>query len=94
MAGTKNHDYHILPTDPWPFIGSMSALTMTSGGVLAMHSMAGGKFVFMDKDDKPLQIANQDFEDLKKHPGVLVNLTGELKGDTITVTKVELAPAK
>ncbi len=55
---------------------------------------AGGKFVFIDKDDKPLQIANQDFEDLKKHPGVLVNLTGELKGDTITVTKIELAPAK
>ena len=55
---------------------------------------AGGKFVFVDKDDKSLQIANQDFEDLKKHPGVRVNLTGELKGDTITVTKIELAPAK
>ena len=55
---------------------------------------AGGKFVFVDKDEKPLQIANQDFEDLKNHPGVLVNLTGELKGDTITVTKIELAPAK
>jgi flagellar basal body rod protein FlgC len=55
---------------------------------------AGGKFVFVDKDDKPLQIANQDFEDLKKHPGVPVTLTGELKGDTITVTKIELAPTK
>ena len=43
---------------------------------------------------KLLQIANQDFEDLKKHPGVLVTLTGELKGDTITVTKIELAPTK
>ena len=55
---------------------------------------AGGKFVFVDKDEKSLQIANQDFEDLKKHPGVLVTLTGELKGDTITVTKIELAPTK
>ena len=55
---------------------------------------AGGKFVFVDKDDKSLQIANQDFEDLKKHPGVLVNLTGELKGDSIMVTKIELAPTK
>jgi hypothetical protein len=55
---------------------------------------AGGKFVFVDKDDKPLQIANQDFEDLKKYPGVPVTLTGELKGDTITVTKIELLPAK
>ena len=49
---------------------------------------------FVDKDDKPLQIANQDFEDLKKHPGVLVTLTGELKGDTITITKIEPAPTK
>jgi hypothetical protein len=48
----------------------------------------------VDKDEKVLQIANQDFEDLKKHPGVLVNLTGEMKGDSITVTKVEPASAK
>jgi hypothetical protein len=53
----------------------------------------GGKFVFME-GEKPLQIANQDFADLKKHPGVKVVLTGELKGDTITVSKVELAPAQ
>src|SRR6185369_10344367 len=45
MAGTKNHDYHILPTDPWPMVGAFSALTMTSGGVLTMHGMAGGKYV-------------------------------------------------
>ena len=37
MAGTKNHDYHILPTDPWPLIGSLSALTFTSGMVMNMH---------------------------------------------------------
>src|SRR4051794_32846722 len=55
---------------------------------------SGGKFVFVDKDDKLMQIANQDFEDLKKHPGVPVTLTGELKGDTITITKIELASAK
>jgi cytochrome c oxidase subunit 3 len=43
MAGTKNHDYHILPPDIWPFVGAFSALTMTSGGVFAMHGMPGGK---------------------------------------------------
>lgn len=42
MAGAKNHDYHILPPDIWPFMGAMSALVMTSGGVLFMHAMAGG----------------------------------------------------
>ncbi|MET0374701.1 MAG: cytochrome c oxidase subunit 3, partial [Rhizorhabdus sp.] len=47
MAGAKNHDYHILPADPWPLIGSMSAVTMTSGGVLFMHDMAFGKYVLL-----------------------------------------------
>jgi cytochrome c oxidase subunit 3 len=38
MAGAKNHDYHILPPDLWPFIGAFSALTFTSGMVLFMHA--------------------------------------------------------
>ncbi|MDF8332528.1 cytochrome c oxidase subunit 3 [Novosphingobium cyanobacteriorum] len=46
MAGAKNHDYHILPPDVWPLVGAMSALTMTSGGVLYMHKLAGGHAVF------------------------------------------------
>ncbi len=45
MAGTKNHDYHILPTDPWPLIGSISALTFTSGMVLFMHDLAHAHLV-------------------------------------------------
>jgi cytochrome c oxidase subunit III len=47
MAGTKNHDYHILQPDPWPLIGAMSALTTTSGGAMTMHSMPAGKFVLL-----------------------------------------------
>ncbi len=39
MAGTKNHDYHILPPDIWPLIGAFSALTMTSGHG-AVHARA------------------------------------------------------
>jgi len=46
MAGAKNHDYHILPPDIWPFVGAMSALTMAVGGVFWMHEMAGGTAVF------------------------------------------------
>ena len=45
MAGTKNHDYHILPPDIWPLIGSVSAFVMTTGLVLFMHDMAGGHLV-------------------------------------------------
>ena len=45
MAGTKNHDYHILPADPWPLIGSFAALALTGGGVMWMHDNPYGKFV-------------------------------------------------
>ena len=26
MAGTKSHDYHILPPSPWPIIGAFAGL--------------------------------------------------------------------
>ncbi|MFV0645766.1 MAG: cytochrome c oxidase subunit 3 [Sphingomonadaceae bacterium] len=45
MAATKNHDYHILPPDIWPMIGSLSALALTSGLVLFMHEMPYGHLV-------------------------------------------------
>ena len=45
MAGTKNHDYHILPADPWPLIGSFAALALAGGGVMWMHDNPYGKFV-------------------------------------------------
>ena len=41
MAGAKNHDYHILDPDIWPFVGSMSALTFTTGMVMFMHADEG-----------------------------------------------------
>ncbi len=47
MAGAKNHDYHILPPDIWPFVGAVSALTMTSGGVLYMHQLPAGVTVLL-----------------------------------------------
>ena len=46
MAGAKNHQYHILPPDIWPLIGSISALTFTSGLALYMHDMPNGWLVF------------------------------------------------
>jgi len=45
MAGTKNHDYHILPADPWPLIGAFAALALFGGGVMWMHANPYGKFV-------------------------------------------------
>ncbi|MEL6237449.1 MAG: cytochrome c oxidase subunit 3 [Pseudomonadota bacterium] len=37
MGGQVNHDYHILDPDPWPVIGSLSALAFTSGMVLNFY---------------------------------------------------------
>jgi len=55
---------------------------------------AGGSYVFVnDKDKKVYKIANQKMADLETHAGHKVELTGELKGDTITVTKIAM-PAK
>ena len=49
----------------------------------------GGEYVFV-ANDKVFKIANQTFADLKAHGGHEVNLTGELKGETITVSKIEM----
>jgi hypothetical protein len=53
----------------------------------------GGKFVFVSSG-KTLQIANQDYAGLKTHAGHHVELTGEMKGDSITVSKIEMPKAK
>jgi cytochrome c oxidase subunit III len=46
MAGTKNHDYHILPPSAWPLIGAFASLALTGGAVMWMHDNPYGKFVF------------------------------------------------
>jgi hypothetical protein len=52
----------------------------------------GGEVVFVS-GEKVYRIANQDFAQVKAHAGHEVNLTGELKGEAITVSKIEM-PAK
>lgn len=53
---------------------------------------SGQKFVFIT-GGKTYTIANQDFADLKAHGGHTVALTGEMKGDAITVSKIEMPKA-
>ena len=45
MASGKTHDYHILPPDIVPLATSLGALIFTTGMVLYMHDMPGGKWV-------------------------------------------------
>ena len=50
----------------------------------------GAKYVFV-QNGKVLQIANQDFKDLPTFAGDTVRLSGDVKGDTVTVTKIGAA---
>ena len=49
----------------------------------------GAKYVFASKG-KVYQIANQENADLAAHAGHTVKLTGEMKGDSITVSKIQM----
>jgi len=53
----------------------------------------GEKYVFVGEKDKVYTIANQDLAALKTHAGHEVIVTGTAKGDTITISKIEM-PAK
>jgi hypothetical protein len=50
----------------------------------------GSQYVFVN-GDKVLKVSNQDFAGLKQFAGDTVRLTGDVKGDTITVAKIEKA---
>ena len=50
----------------------------------------GGKYVFVSAG-KVYQIANQDLPELQKEAGESVRLTGDVNGDTVTVSKVAMA---
>jgi hypothetical protein len=53
----------------------------------------GGKYVFVS-DGKVYKIANQDLALLQVHAGHTVQLTGDMKGDTITVSDITMGAKK
>ncbi len=67
----------------------MGNMKMTDRECTEMCVKANGKYVFASKG-KVYQIANQKDAALVTHAGHTVLLTGELKGDTITVSKIEM----
>ncbi len=66
---------------------------MTDRDCTLACAKAGGKYVFVTSG-KVCNIANQDLADLQTHAGHTVRLTGEMKGDTITVSKIGMPAAK
>jgi hypothetical protein len=68
------------------------ASKMTDRDCTLACTKAGGKYVFVT-GGKVYNIANQNDADLQTHAGHTVRLTGEMKGDAITVSKIVM-PAK
>nr|YP_010881095.1 cytochrome c oxidase subunit 3 [Moerckia flotoviana]QDE10613.1 cytochrome c oxidase subunit 3 [Pallavicinia lyellii]WIA66597.1 cytochrome c oxidase subunit 3 [Moerckia flotoviana] len=42
MSVSQKHPFHLVDPSPWPLLGSLGALASTIGGVMYMHSFAGG----------------------------------------------------
>lgn len=72
---------------------STSGQKMTARECTQMCVKGGGAYVFVT-GGKVFQIADQKDKLLATHAGHTVLLTGELKGDTITVSKIEMPKAE
>lgn len=68
---------------------TMGTMKMSDRECTEMCIKAGGKYVFVT-GGKVYQIADQKDKALVTHAGHTVLLSGELKGDTIAVSKVEM----
>lgn len=67
----------------------MGTMKMADRECVEMCIKAGAQYVFIT-GGKVFKIADQKDKALATHAGHTVLLTGELKGDTITVSKIEM----
>jgi hypothetical protein len=72
---------------------SMGSMKMSDRECTEMCIKAGGKYVFVT-GGKVYQIADQKDKALATHAGHTVLLTGEMKGNTITLSKIEMPKAE
>jgi len=68
-------------------IGAHKEAKMTERDCTLACVKAGGKFVFVS-GGKVYSITNQDLAALTEHAGETVRLTGDVNGDSVTVSKV------
>ncbi len=73
--------------------GEHDGKKMTASDCTKACVEGGAKYVFVS-GGKIYQIANQDYAGLKDHAGHHVELTGEMSGDSITVSKIEMPSSK
>jgi hypothetical protein len=53
----------------------------------------GAQYVFVGEGDKVYKIANQNHAGLKTHAGHNVTVTGTMKDDTVTISKIDMPAA-
>lgn len=73
-------------------IAGHTGAKMTAASCTLACVKAGAKYVFVS-GGKVYSVANQDFVDLQKQAGHTVRLTGEVSGDTVTVSKIAVRAA-
>ena len=73
--------------------GEHDGKKMTDADCTAVCVKKGAKYVFVS-DGKVYQIANQNSKQIATHAGHQVELTGTMKGDTITASALKMASAK
>jgi hypothetical protein len=73
--------------------GEHSASKMSDHDCVVACVKGGAKYTFV-RSGKVYNIGNQDFAGLEEHAGHTVRLTGDLNGDTITVSKIEMPERK
>jgi nitrogen fixation protein FixH len=75
--------------------GEHEGKKMTEADCTGVCVKKGAKYVFVS-EGKVYQLANQSSKTIASHAGQDVQLTGQMKGDTITATKIAAAakPAK
>jgi hypothetical protein len=69
------------------------AATASSDHECSTKCIAGGQKAVFISGGKTYQVANQDFAGIKDHAGHKIALTGEMKGDSITISKIEMKKA-
>jgi len=72
--------------------GEHEGKKMTDTDCTNVCTKKGAKFVFVS-DGKVYQLANQSSKQIAAHAGHEVELTGSLKGDTITATELKMPAA-
>jgi len=67
--------------------GEHDGKKMTDADCTGVCVKKGAKYVFVS-EGKVFQLANQSSKTIAAHGGQMVELTGTMKGDTITATKI------